>query len=120
MAENGGMFKGALIGGLIGAAAALLMAPKSGRELRADLSDRYTDVSDRTKKVLADVSIKTQEVAQTVGSKTSEVARTMSDHATGIMDKTRSAVSAAKDEVSSWKEEKAIANGAVKEDTKFN
>lgn len=119
MAENGGMIKGALIGGIIGAAAALLMAPKSGRELRADLSNRYTDVSERTKQVIADVSSKTQEVAKTVGNKTSEVARTMSDQAIGIMDKTRSAVTAAKDEVSAWKEEKA-ANEISKEDSKFN
>lgn len=119
MAESGGMIKGALIGGVIGAAAALLLAPKSGRELRADIGYRYSDVSDRTKKVLADVSTKAQEMAKTVGSKSSEVARTMSTQAVDIMDKTRSAVTAAKDEVASWKEEKT-ANESAKDDTKFN
>jgi len=32
-------FQGALIGGFLGAAAALLFAPKSGKELRADVKE---------------------------------------------------------------------------------
>ena len=40
MSENnsGGFFLGALLGGVVGAAVALAFAPKTGRELRADLS----------------------------------------------------------------------------------
>ncbi|GGF95640.1 YtxH domain-containing protein [Paenibacillus abyssi] len=46
--ENG-MMKGALIGGLIGAAAALLFAPKAGRELRSDLRVKAGEATDVVK-----------------------------------------------------------------------
>ncbi len=36
-----------VIGGLVGAAVALLLAPKSGRELRKDISDLASDAQDR-------------------------------------------------------------------------
>jgi gas vesicle protein len=107
MAEKGGLLKGALIGSVIGAATALLLAPKSGRELRGDIRDRYSDVQSRTKQMITEVGNKTQEVAKQVGQQASD-----------IMDKTRSAVSAAKDEVHSWKDEKTAE--PLKEDSKFN
>jgi len=40
-------FLGALIGGAIGAVTALLLAPKSGRELRRDIVDTTTDAYDK-------------------------------------------------------------------------
>jgi gas vesicle protein len=40
-------FLGALIGGAIGAVAALLLAPKSGKELRRDIVDTTTDAYDK-------------------------------------------------------------------------
>ncbi len=36
-----------VIGGLVGAGVALLLAPKSGRELRKDISDLASDAQDR-------------------------------------------------------------------------
>ncbi|WJH34597.1 YtxH domain-containing protein [Paenibacillus aurantius] len=60
--ENSKTFAvGALVGGVLGAVTALLFAPKSGKELRADLADQYQNVSD-----------KTQELARSVGTSTSE------------------------------------------------
>jgi gas vesicle protein len=98
MSENtgnkGGLSKGVLIGGLIGAAAALLFAPKPGRELRSDLKTRYMDAQDKTKQVVTDVAGKTQDMVKQVG-----------QHATTLVDKTKSAVSTAKDEVQTWKEQ---------------
>ena len=40
MAKKGGFFLGAVIGGTAAAVAALLLAPKSGKELRDDLSNQ--------------------------------------------------------------------------------
>jgi gas vesicle protein len=37
---------GALIGGILGGAAALLLAPKTGEEMREEIADRYRKVSD--------------------------------------------------------------------------
>lgn len=39
---------GGLIGGVLGAAVALMLAPKSGEDLRQDIADTYDHVSDRT------------------------------------------------------------------------
>jgi gas vesicle protein len=38
---------GAVLGGLLGGTASILMAPKSGRELREDLSDTYDDMTEK-------------------------------------------------------------------------
>lgn len=50
MAHNNGMLKGMVIGllagGAIGAVLALLYAPKSGKELRADLREKADDLMD--------------------------------------------------------------------------
>ncbi|TFE25784.1 YtxH domain-containing protein [Cohnella luojiensis] len=110
MSETRGTLKGALIGGVIGATAALLLAPKSGRELRGDIRDRYASAQDRAKQILTDAGVKTQELARQAG-----------QHASGVMDKTRSAISTAKEEVQSWKDEvKSESKDAAKPEQKFN
>ena len=43
---DSGFFKGFLFGGLIGAVAALLLAPKTGREMREDISRRSRELKD--------------------------------------------------------------------------
>jgi gas vesicle protein len=70
--------KGLLIGGLIGAAAALLFAPKPGRELRSELSDKMTIVSDKTKNVASVVSSKATDLAKTISVKTADVVKSVS------------------------------------------
>jgi gas vesicle protein len=97
--NKGSLMKGAVIGGLVGAAAGLLLAPKAGRELRSDLKNRYSDVHVRTKDVVSDVAAKTQDMVKQVG-----------QQATDIADKARSAVRAAKDEAQSWKSEEPSVN----------
>ncbi len=110
MAESRGTLKGALIGGVIGATAALLLAPKSGRELRGDIRDRYASAQDRTKQMVTDAGHKTQELAKQVSRQASE-----------IMDKTRSAISTAKNEVQSWKDESnSESKDEPKQDSKIN
>ena len=43
---DSGFFKGFLFGGIIGAVAALLFAPKTGREMREDLARRSLELKD--------------------------------------------------------------------------
>ncbi|RED56503.1 MULTISPECIES: YtxH domain-containing protein [Cohnella] len=88
MTETNKAIKSAVIGGIIGAAAALLLAPKSGKELRGDIRERCASLQSRTKQFVADVGDKTMEVAQQVGEKTAEIA-----------DKTRSVLTTVKDEI---------------------
>ncbi|WP_168735676.1 YtxH domain-containing protein [Cohnella fermenti] len=90
--------KGVVIGGALGAAAALLLAPKSGQELRKDIRSKYKEASDRTSKWASEAGAKTKEVASQVG-----------QHASEIVDKTLSIVRTAKSEA-------ADAAGAVKQE----
>jgi gas vesicle protein len=50
MAEgNGGLLKGLIIGGLIGAAIGILYAPKSGKETREDIARKTEDLMGKAK-----------------------------------------------------------------------
>lgn len=62
-----------LIGGTIGAAVALLFAPKAGHELRGDIAD-----------VTRKGAARTRDAAQVVGSKASELAEATKDRASDI------------------------------------
>ncbi|MEC0230199.1 YtxH domain-containing protein [Paenibacillus alba] len=75
---------GAVVGGVLGAATALLFAPKSGRELRSDIAGQAQAVSDKTVQIASTVSQKTQ----------------------GVVGKAKDAASGVVDAVRSWKEAK--------------
>jgi gas vesicle protein len=64
--ENRGadFFKGFLIGGAIGAVAALLFAPKSGTELRADIRRKSREVYDETEEALGEWKTQAAEVVE--------------------------------------------------------
>lgn len=47
MGQNNDFMKGALLGGLLGGAAGLLAAPKSGKELREEITENYNSLSDK-------------------------------------------------------------------------
>jgi gas vesicle protein len=71
---------GAVVGTVLGAVTALLLAPKSGRELRADIVDGVQSISEKTQKAAETaiekskqtISEKTKQAAQIVSSRTSE------------------------------------------------
>ncbi len=50
--------KGALIGGLIGGIAGLLIAPKAGKKLRQDISDGYNCLHDKTCDIADNIKVK--------------------------------------------------------------
>lgn len=66
MADNDGDFgaflSGFLFGGLIGAAAALLFAPKSGDEIRAEIMDRGIELRDRADTELRQIRSQAEDV----------------------------------------------------------
>lgn len=98
-------FIGAVVGGVLGAMTALLFAPKTGRELRSDLSDQYGKISE-----------KTVEIANTVGTKTSEIAKTVGAHTGEIVEKAKVAAVSVTDEVKAWKEGRKEAAPALEEE----
>ncbi|GIQ68153.1 YtxH domain-containing protein [Xylanibacillus composti] len=63
---------GAILGALVGAATALLLAPKSGKELRGDIAEGYHQVSEKTHQVADTVGKKSREVYGTVSQKGQE------------------------------------------------
>lgn len=59
---------GALIGGMVGAAAALLFAPKSGKELRMALTEQAGPILDKTGQLRENVVNKSNELASKTAS----------------------------------------------------
>lgn len=63
---------GGLVGGVLGAAIGLLLAPKSGEDLRKDIADTYEDISDRTQDLADNVTKKSKTFVKTAHSKTNK------------------------------------------------
>jgi gas vesicle protein len=82
---------GVLVGSIIGASVAFLMAPKSGRELRQDLSEGY----------------------ETVSKKTQELARQVSEYSDILVDRVKEVAQQLKDEVQSLKQKNAAGHQHV-------
>ncbi len=57
--RNGYFLKGLLIGGVGGALAGLLLAPKSGKKLRSELKEKGSDVLQDTRKFCHEAQKKT-------------------------------------------------------------
>ncbi|TMV48379.1 YtxH domain-containing protein [Paenibacillus mesophilus] len=97
MSDHSGRSKdfllGAIVGSVLGAVTALLLAPKSGKELRADISEKAHTISE-----------KTQELAGTVGAKTQELAKNVSVHTDEWVQKAKEVVDTVSEEVKTWKE----------------
>jgi gas vesicle protein len=69
---------GAAAGTILGAVAALLLAPKSGRELRADIADGVHNLSEKTQQAAETVSTKSKQLAGTLSEKTQQAAQVVS------------------------------------------
>ncbi len=54
---------GALVGGIVGAASALLLAPKAGKELRGDIAEQYQSISQKTQEIAKSVKNQTVQVS---------------------------------------------------------
>lgn len=78
--ENRGadFFKGFLIGGSIGAVIALLLAPKSGPELRADIRRKSRELYDESEEKLGEWKAEANEVIEQ-GKRQAEALRTQAE-----------------------------------------
>lgn len=84
---------GAVVGGVMGAVAALLLAPKSGKELRADIADQAQQLGS-----------KTQKLAETVSSKTQVLAKQVTDQTGELLHKAKEMAESVSEEMKVWKE----------------
>ena len=73
---------GALVGGIIGAATALFIAPKAGKELRNDITEQARNISEKTDKLYRDIT-------ETAKEKTSSVSEAVSVKSAEIVSKVR-------------------------------
>ena len=85
---------GTIIGGAIGVISALLLAPKTGAELRGDLSAKFQALTEKTK-----------DVAASVGKNTKELASTIKEEASDLVDHAKKSNQNIMDTLSSTKEE---------------
>ncbi|WP_096202648.1 YtxH domain-containing protein [Bacillus sp. FJAT-45350] len=81
---------GSLIGGIVGASAALLMAPKSGKELRHDLNEQAQMAKDKTSEFTNNAYNKGNELATVAKDKSSHWVKIVSDQSSQVVDKVKS------------------------------
>lgn len=91
------------IGALLGAAAALLFAPKSGRELREDLADATRKGVDRARETGSQLSTRAGEVYESASARAGELASGVRDAASRRGERLSAAVEAGKQ---AYREEK--------------
>lgn len=100
--KNKDLLVGALVGGVLGAVTALLFAPKSGKELRADIAEGAQRVSETTQRVAGEVVEKSKHIAATVSEKTQAAAQTIGKQTSEWAGKAKDAVVHVRHEVKAW------------------
>lgn len=78
------MLLGALIGGAVGAIATLLLTPKTGAQMREDISNTYQSICTKTKDLASQVGSTTKDLVAQVGLTTKEVADTVKEEAVNL------------------------------------
>lgn len=80
---------GALIGGVIGAGAALLFAPKAGKELMNDINYQATAIKKRTGKLRDTAMSKGSEIANVAKEKTAAISETVTKQSSELASKVK-------------------------------
>ncbi|MEX2415745.1 MAG: YtxH domain-containing protein [Paenibacillaceae bacterium] len=95
---------GAVVGGIIGAITALLVAPKPGEELRADIKDTVNTVNTRTQELASQVSDRSQTIAKNVSERSQVIAKNVGIHTSELVEKAKELAGTVVTEVKGWKE----------------
>lgn len=80
---------GTLIGAAVGSLTALLLAPKSGKELRGDLNNQAYLLREKTDHIRESVSIKGNELTSTVKDKTTAISKKVSEQSVDLVKKVK-------------------------------
>jgi len=71
--DLGSFLAGFVIGGLIGAGVALLLAPQSGEETRGYIKDKSIELRDRAYETAEDARVKAEQLAQQARDRAAEI-----------------------------------------------
>jgi len=80
---------GTLIGGIVGATTALFLAPKSGRELREDITDQATQLKERTDNWKQQATDFSTDLAEQAREKSNQLTKAITDQTQQVMDKVK-------------------------------
>ena len=86
----GSFLMGALVGGVIGAAAALFLAPKTGSEMRGNLTTQATQLKDKSIEISSVAKEKATELTSVAKEKTGELSKTIQEQSGQLVDKVKS------------------------------
>lgn len=100
---------GALVGGIIGAGAALLLAPKSGKELRVDLTEGYHTATKKTQELAKSVGEKSEYIVGKVKEVASNVKEDIQNFASNTLKDANELKEEVQEEAAEGKEEVAAA-----------
>ena len=99
-----GFFVGAFIGAVAGAVTALLLAPKSGKELRKDLLDKSEDLFDQASSRLSTVSDNASDLYNESRIRANEIVKTATEQAGALIDNADKLIQEARYRASTAKE----------------
>ncbi|GCL70981.1 YtxH domain-containing protein [Paenibacillus naphthalenovorans] len=105
--KNKDLIIGAVIGSVLGAVTSLLLAPKSGRELRNDIAEGYQQVSEKTQRLAGDVAEKSKQIFSAVSETSQTTVGTIGKHTSEWASKAKEVAIHVGEEVKSWKKDKA-------------
>lgn len=86
----GSFLVGALVGGVIGAAAALFLAPKTGSEMRGNLTTQAAQLKDKSIEISSVAKVKATELTSVAKEKTGELSKTIQEQSGQFVDKVKS------------------------------
>ena len=91
--EFGAFLVGFLVGGLSGAVVALLFAPQSGEETRAQIKDKTIELRDRAQVSAEEAIARAEAVAADARARADELARQLRERGRGAVDAVRTGTS---------------------------
>lgn len=87
--NNKDFILGTIIGGIVGAVTAMLLAPKSGKELRSDLNEQAILVKDKSLQFKDTALEKGNEWISVAKEKSTDIAKTVSEQSSQVADKVK-------------------------------
>lgn len=80
---------GAIVGGIVGAVTALLLAPKSGKEMREDINEQAAALKERSLQLKDTAVEKGSEWISIAKEKSSEIAKTVNKQSQQVVEKVK-------------------------------